>query len=78
MIDHDLAEQLIIEAARVRDEVMAYYVRMGAPGENACRNMARQLDSAIRALYRHDEGRATRMLAVLKQARIPSEGRIKA
>lgn len=78
MIGHDLFEQLIAEAARVRDDVMPYYVRLGAPGENALRNMARQLDAATRAIYRQDEAHASRMLAVLKQQRVPSEGRLKA
>lgn len=64
-------EELISEAARVRDQVMPGYLALGAPGEYAVRNMRRQLDSAMRVLLRRDYIQA-KVLATALRAQRPA------
>lgn len=65
----EIYEQLIAEAARVRDEVMPGYLALGAPGESAVRNMRRQLDDAMRTLLKRDAARASVLVAGLRAQR---------
>lgn len=73
----DVFDQLIAEAARVRDEVMPIYLARGAAGENAVRNMRRQLDGVMRTLLRREYERARVLLEALRVQRPPSDGRIR-
>lgn len=65
----EIFEQLIAESVRVRDEVMPGFLALGRAGDNAVRNMRRQLDGAMRALLQRDRDRAATLLAALRAQR---------
>jgi len=64
-------EDLMSEAARVRDQVMPRYLALGAPGEYAVKNMRRQLDSVMRVLLRQDRVLAKILVAALRSQKPP-------
>lgn len=61
-----LGEELPKEMARVRDEVMPEYIKIGPPGQFALALMRTDLDLATKALADQDVIEMARALAALK------------
>jgi hypothetical protein len=76
--EHFVFDELMAEAARVRDEVMPAYLALGPSGENAVRNMRRQLDGVMQTLLRREHDRARILAAALRAQHPPSEAVLKA
>jgi len=71
-------DELIAEAARVRDQVMPAYLSLGPAGDNAVRNMRRQLDSVMRVLLRREHTNARILATALRAQQPPSESTLRA
>lgn len=61
-----LADALLVEMTRVRDDVMPAYIEIGAAGDLALALMRQSLDAAARALAEHDGVACLGLLGVLR------------